>query len=106
MRRPTEAPYASGSYGRLHLRLAECLEHRGEDADAVPPRLGGLHLGLLVVDEAFGQRHRTDLQALVEDAFPGAELHDLRGEDADGAFLHRTQPFSRTRPPAPTPNTG
>src|SRR3546814_11314623 len=42
----------------------------------------------------------AELQALVEDAFPGEELHDLRGEAADGAFLHRHQHFVLARQPA------
>src|SRR3546814_101742 len=101
MRAESIRPAKSGSYGRLHLRLAERLEHGGEDAGAVQPRLGDLPLRLLVVDEAVRHRHRAELQALVEAAFPGLELNAHRGDTADGAFLHRHHPFVLPPPPPP-----
>ena len=64
---------------------------RGDDMRRVEPGLVVL-LGLaVVIDEAVGQRHGTELQAAVEQAAPREMLHHQRSEPARGTFLDRHQ---------------
>src|SRR3569833_3122679 len=70
---------------------AERVEHRGDDAVGVEACLRIHALGRVLVLEHVGQRHWTDLEALVQQPFPGKELHHMGAEAARRAFLDGDQ---------------